>query len=84
MVKIVGKEIVKYFSKKNQRDVEGFRVHVIDQTANPKVEGFKCDSFFVSTDTFVNYFDLPLGTEIEVYYNRYGNPSGCTVVTRKE
>lgn len=83
MVKIVGKEIVKYFSKKNQRDVEGFRVYITEEVKNPNIVGVKTDSFFVSTEVFENYFDLPLGTDIEVFYNKYGNACGCTVL-RKE
>lgn len=80
MAKIIGIEKVNYTQKNTGRLIDGYRIHTSYEKSN--VNGVATDSFFVSADTFYNYFDLRLGTEIEVYYNKYGNACGCTVLER--
>lgn len=85
MEKIVGIESVDYTSRKTNRRVVGFKLHTLLKEENrTNVNGYRVNSFFVSEDVFRNYFDLPLGSEVEVYYNQYGTPCGCTVLERSK
>ena len=84
MAKIVGIEAVNYTAKATGREVRGFRIHTTYFKNTPNLNGVAVDSFFCNEETYRNYFDLPLGTEVEVFYNKYGTPCGCTVLERSK
>lgn len=72
-VKVVGKQNVDYMSKKTNQQVTGITLHIIGQ--NSRVEGMAVDTIFVSgkSATFNTVASLPIGSEIDVLYNRWGN-----------
>lgn len=80
MLELCGFENVSYTSKKTNSVVNGYRVYFTFEREN--LIGFGTTQIFVDSDTFTNYFNLPLGTKVDVYYNQYGKPIGCTI--RKE
>lgn len=75
MMKIVGKEIVDYFSKKSNKQVTGITLHVVYEGDPEKTEGLLTDDFFISTKSnmYDSCVELPVGSEVNVYYNRWGN-----------
>lgn len=82
MVKIVGKLKLNYKNREGNL-VDGYKVYTeMENPDNPNLCGCVCDGVFVSPDVFHNYFDVPLGTYVEIFYNKYGRPVGCTVLER--
>lgn len=73
----IGYRHVKYTSKSGG-DVEGYSLYFTEERNG--VEGLCCFDAWVSLDTFLNYFSsLPLGSVVELTYNRYGRVCGCSV-----
>lgn len=72
-LKVVGKQIVDYMSKKTNQQVTGVTLHVIGQRTN--VEGMAVDTIFVSGKSTIynSVASIPVGAEIDVLYNRWGN-----------
>lgn len=72
-LKVVGKQNVDYMSKKTNQQVTGITLHIIGQ--NSRVEGMAVDTIFVSSksNTYNTVASLPIGAEIDVLYNRWGN-----------
>lgn len=83
-MKLVGKNDVKYTSKKTGKLVEGITLHVIGTRSN--VEGEAVETIFVSAraDMFEGCKAIPLGSEIRVSYNRWGNADYIEAVTDKK
>lgn len=72
MVKVVGIQNVDYVNKKNQQ-VKGVTLHcVID---DDRVNGQAVESYFISArnnDVYEAAKGISLGSNIVVYYNRFG------------
>lgn len=69
---VVGKEKVDYFSKKNNKQVTGLKLHVVGN--DDRVEGMSCDSIYVSSASpiYADVCSIAIGSDIEVSYNRWG------------
>lgn len=79
-MKIVGKRIVDYVSKKTQQPVKGISLQCI--TPRNDTEGLAVEQIYISEKSAM-YADLkkaPLDTEINVFYNRYGSVETVTIV----
>ena len=72
-MKIVGKQEVNYISKKTNQPVSGITLHCT--STRKDVEGMSVETIFVSTRS--NMYDdivkIPVGSEVEVGYNRWGS-----------
>lgn len=77
MMQLVGKERLEYVSKKTNRLVKGYNLHFIEKS--PYCEGLKTSSAFVSDEVYNNYFDIPLDTYLDVFYNSFRQVCGCRV-----
>lgn len=77
MMQLVGKERLEYVSKKTNRMVKGYNLHFIE--SSPHCEGMKTSTAYVSDDVYFNYFDIPLDSYVEVFYNSYRQVCGCKV-----
>lgn len=73
MKEIVGKQKVEYTSKRTQELVKGISLHCVGTSNN--VEGKSVETIFVSARSalFDAVSKLPVGTEIDVSYNRWGS-----------
>ena len=65
--KVVGKEYIEYISKKTNKQVKGYNLHLTIE--KEKCEGVAVLSVFVSDEvgSFVEVND-----QVELYYNQYG------------
>ena len=73
MKKIIGIQPVDYVSRKTNKQVTGLTLHLTFE--DDRIRGLGTETVFVSTQS-ICYNDvaaLPLGTEVNVYYNRYGS-----------
>ena len=72
-MKVVGKSNVQYISKKTQQEVKGISLHCIGKKND--VEGEAVETVYISakSEMFEQCVKLPLGTEVLIYYNRWGN-----------
>lgn len=70
---IVGKQTVDYVSKKTNQQVTGVTLHVIGEDS--RVNGYACETIFVSgkANIYNDVVNIPLNTDVEVGYNRWGN-----------
>lgn len=76
--KFVGYRHVDYVAK-DGRKVEGYSLYFTEERNH--VEGVACFDSFVGVDVFTDYFScVSVGSTVEVFYNRYGRISGCTVI----
>lgn len=80
MAKIIGIEYVDYVSKKTNKQVSGYRVHMTAPIGPANGEGEFCDSAFFNSVAAQSFFsaypvleDL-IGKEARVIYNRFGRP----------
>ena len=74
--KLVGREIVSYTSKKSNEQVEGLKLHVIGAKDSLKrVEGCAVEALWISkrSEIYEDALALPLDSNIECSYNRWGN-----------
>lgn len=73
-MKIVGKQMVDYVSKKTNQPVKGVSLHCVG--ARNDVEGESVETIFVSARSamYESVISMPLGTSILVSYNRWGSP----------
>lgn len=71
--KILGKQSVDYVSKKTNSPVVGVTLHVVGEDS--RVEGMACETIYVSEKSpmYQQVLSYPLGSEIMVQYNRWGN-----------
>lgn len=83
-MRVVGRNDVKYTSKKTGNLVEGINLHVIGE--RPNVEGEAVETIFVSAraDMYEGCKKMPLGSEIRVSYNRWGRADYIEAVTDKK
>ena len=65
--KVVGKEYIDYVSKKTNKQVKGYTLHLTIE--KEKCEGVAVLSVFVS-DELASFVEL--NDEVELYYNQYG------------
>lgn len=72
-MRVVGRNDVKYTSKRTGKPVEGVTLHVIG--TRPNVEGEAVETIFISAraDMYEGCKTIPLGSEVRVSYNRWGN-----------
>lgn len=79
-MKIVGKRMVDYVSKKTQNPVKGISLQCV--YARNDVEGLAVQEIFVNSrsDMYKEISAAPLDSEINVYYNRWGSPETITIV----
>ena len=77
-MKVVGKSNVQYISKKTQQEVKGISLHCIGKKKD--VEGEAVETVYISakSEMFEQCVKLPLGTEVQIYYNRWGNVESVT------
>lgn len=82
---IKGIERVQYYSKKNDRDVDGVRFHV--EGVDPNVVGSAVEGVYVSTTALQNmgcvisenqYSDI-IGCTLDVEYNRFGSIASLVI-----
>lgn len=78
MAKIIGVEVVNYVSKKTNKEVSGYRVHMTNPIDPANGEGDMCESAFLNSVAAQSILavcpvleDL-IGHEVRVIYNRYG------------
>lgn len=73
MLKIVGKQNVDYVSRKTNNPVTGVTLHCVGKSG--RVMGEAVETLFVSTKSpmYEQCMNYPIGTEIEVSYNRFGS-----------
>lgn len=83
VAKIVGKETVDYVSKKTNNRVEGMKFHIL--SSNPGVQGKQAESVYISKQAafYADVSGLPLESEVELYFNRWGNVDGMRSVSEK-
>lgn len=81
MFKILGLENVDYTSKTGKR-VTGVKMHLGYETE--KVNGTAVTDAFINMDLYDKLLDegimLEVGTEIELYYNRFGGIAKVDIV----
>lgn len=72
-MKIVGKRMVEYTSKKTNNLVKGIELHCVGKRNN--VEGEGVENIFISEKSglYDEVYKMPLNTEISVTYNRWGS-----------
>lgn len=72
-MRVVGRNNVKYTSKKTNNLVEGINLHLVG--TRPNVEGEAVETIFISirSDMYNQCLSIPFGTEIRVSYNRWGS-----------
>lgn len=72
-MRVVGRNNVKYTSKKTNNLVEGVNLHLVGN--RPNVEGEAVETIFISarSDMYNMCLTIPFGTEIRVSYNRWGS-----------
>lgn len=78
--KLVGKQNVDYISKKTNQPVVGVSLHVVGEDS--RVEGMAVETIFVSKKSEGMYDDalkFPIGAEVNVSYNRWGNADTVTL-----
>lgn len=77
-MKVVGKSNVQYISKRTNSEVKGISLHCVGKKSN--VEGEAVETVFISakSEMFEQCVKLPLGTEVQFYYNRWGNVESVT------
>lgn len=81
--KFVGRELVDYLSKKTNEQVEGVKLHVIGvKDANKRVEGCAVEAIWISkrSDIYQDALDLPIDTNIDCSFNRWGNVDAFRVM----
>lgn len=74
MSKVVGYRYVKYTSKKDGKDREGYEVHL--ETPWPDYQekdacGYQTEAVWCSVDMFLEA-DLQLGDMVDLFYNKHG------------
>lgn len=81
--KILGKQRIDYFSKKSNKQVTGVSLHVVGEDS--RVEGMAVETIYVSEQSpmYAQVVEYPLGSEILVSYNRWGNVEGVTLCQKK-
>lgn len=77
-MKLLGKQIVSYTSKKTNNLVEGVTLHC--STTSNNVEGTAVETIFVSKKSamYESVMQMPLNSEFACSYNRWGNPETIT------
>ena len=81
--KFVGRELVDYTSKKTNEQVEGLKLHVIGaKNSNKRVEGCAVETMWISkrSDLYKMALELPIDTNIDCTYNRWGNVDNFRVL----
>lgn len=71
--KLLGKGVVDYISKKTNQPVKGVTLHLGKSESG--VEGIAVESVFISarSDVFEKVAKIPLNSDVDVLYNRWGN-----------
>lgn len=79
---ILGKQIVDYFSKKNNRQVTGVTLHCAGN--DTRVEGLGVETIYIPSvsSLYADVMNMPLGTEIVVGYNRWGSVDTVSAVKK--
>lgn len=82
-MKVVGKQAVDYKSKKTGNPVTGVTLHCT--VPNDRVNGLAVETIFISgkSEQYEAADKLPLGSEIIILYNRYGQVDDIRVTTTK-
>lgn len=77
-MRVVGKSNVQYISKRTNNEVRGISLHCVGAKKN--VEGEAVETVFVSAKSsdYDECVKLPLGTEVQFLYNRWGNVESVT------
>lgn len=86
MVKVLGKEKVDYVSKKTGKPVIGISLHCVFETHHEDFEGMRVDVLFISTRNpmYEQCLAIPVGSEISVSYNRFGNVESVSLCDPKK
>ena len=71
--KIIGKTAVDYVSKKTNQRVVGINLHCSYEDCN--TEGVAVERVYISSrsEFYPEIQKAPLGAEVEIFYNRWGN-----------
>lgn len=79
-MKVLGKENVDYLSRKSNQQVTGVTLHCASDGGG-RVEGQRVDTVFVSARSacYGSVKDIKVGSEINVYYNRFGSVEGVSL-----
>lgn len=80
---LVGLENVDYVSRKSGERVEGVKLHVVgEEGSSNRVKGHPVESFWISkrADIYEKALSIPLNSNIECSYNRWGNLDHIEVV----
>lgn len=78
MVKLVGRELVDYISKKSGKRVYGYSLSFVKLDDSPNCEGTIVEVHYVNMELFNAFFDVPLDTKMILHYDYYRNVNGCS------
>lgn len=81
--KLVGLEDVDYTSKKTNEQVQGVKLHVLGaKDSNSRVKGCAVDTLWIGkrSDMYDDIIKIPVDTNIECFYNRWGNVDSIRVM----
>lgn len=72
-MKLVGKQAVDYLSRKTNKQVTGITLHLVG--TSPNVEGESVETVYISAKSplYNEVAGVPIGTQIQLFYNRYGS-----------
>ena len=74
---VAGIENVNYTSKKSNKQVTGFILHLQSALPDSKGLGVRCENQYASTELAK---DIALGDIVELLYNRYGTLEEIRIV----
>lgn len=79
-MKVIGIKKVDYVRKSDNSRIEGVEIHYTYPAKN--IDGIGCDRAFISASALERTGGVvpELGSEIEFVYNRFGKPTGYTVI----
>lgn len=72
MITIIGIEYRKYKSKKTGKEVEGYNIHVTDDTPMENLDGISCYSEWVNPRVFAD-LGVKVGDKGWFNHNRFGS-----------
>lgn len=73
MKKVVGIQSVDYLSRKTNQPVQGVTLHLTYQDS--RITGVGTETVFVSAKAtcYGDVVKIPIGSDVDVFYNRYGS-----------
>lgn len=78
---VFGKQSMK-FDTKDGNHIEGIKLHCTKESSSEYIQGKAYEGIFISTKSDMHKlaYDLPVGSVIDVSFNRYGKADSFTVL----